>query len=177
MARHRIGKVTPRIISSARLREKPISGVMNLNKPLIAKLNKVVVMLEVAVCLLENSVQMIGRYKGTPVNAAKLITTFTTPPILGISMAINMLNTPKRIVEILATYIRVRSELFGLRFLNISLVMTPEAIFSFEFSALVVAKIMPPIIKPKSPLGSTSLHIIRYAPSASSNESEGAYTL
>lgn len=80
MARHRIGKVTPRIISSARLREKPISGVMNLNKPLIAKLNKVVVMLEVAVCLLENSVQMIGRYKGTPVNAAKLITTFTTPP-------------------------------------------------------------------------------------------------
>ena len=174
MARHRIGKVTPRIISSARLREKPISGVMNLNKPLIAKLNKVVVMLEVAVCLLENSVQMIGRYKGTPVNAAKLITTFTTPPILGISMAINMLNTPKRIVEILAT---VRSELFGLRFLNISLVMTPEAIFSFEFSALVVAKIMPPIIKPKSPLGSTSLHIIRYAPSASSNESEGSYTL
>ena len=121
------------------------------------------------------SINIFFKQDATPDSLKNTISYYATQYVL--NMAINMLNTPKRIVEILATYIRVRSELFGLRFLNISLVMTPEAIFSFEFSALVVAKIMPPIIKPKSPLGSTSLHIIRYAPSASSNESEGAYTL
>ncbi len=72
-----------------------------------------------------------------------------------------MVRIPKPIVDNLADNIKLLSELSGFNLLKISLVKTPAAIFNFEFKALVVANIIPPIISPIMPDGRTSLHIKR----------------
>ena len=132
---------------------------MNLNIALTNKLIKVIDTTAFPFKFFENRVQIIGRYNGTPVNAPKLITTFTIPPIVGMIKAIPMAKIPKPMVDILATFIKVSSFDFGANGLKISFVNTPADIFKVAFNELAVTKIIPPNIKPNKPEGMAALHM------------------
>src|SRR5690606_10786722 len=132
------------------------------------RLAVVVNRMENAVCRFENNAHTAGPYNGTPVSAPRLNTTSTIPPIAGTMSATTTVTTPKASVETLAIHISDRLEAVGYRRLYTSLVNTADDTFSDAFTESVVAKIIPVIISPIIPAGSTSLHIIRYAPSFSS---------
>lgn len=93
--------------------------------------------------------------------AATLMTTFTIPPIRGISSATTIASTPKPMVDQRAIRISPFSEVEGERRLKMSLVKTPAEMLSVALSELAVAKIMPPSIRLSRPEGIASLHISR----------------
>src|SRR5690606_12615142 len=137
------------------------AGEKNLKNTLTAKLEMVTLNTENAVCRLENNAHTAGPYNGTPVRAPILNTTSTIPPMAGTINATSTVTTPNPSVESRAVHINDLSEAAGRSRLYTSLVNTADDTFSDAFTESVVAKIIPVIINPIIPAGSTCLHIIK----------------
>lgn len=90
------------------------------------------------------------------------MTTFTIPPIRGISSATTIASMPKPMVDQRAIRISPFSEVDGERRLKMSLVKTPAEMLSVALSELAVAKDHAAEHQwPSRPEGIASLHISR----------------
>src|SRR5690606_28266108 len=152
-------------------------GCKNLKYTLMPRPKIVHHRMERPVWYLENKAQIGGLYNEQPVTAPTLNTISTIPPADGTMRATKMVRIPNTITAPFATNINCFGLVLGRTDLYKSLVKTAAARLSVVFTELAVANTIPPSIRPISPLGSTSLHIIKYAPSFSSLDSSGLTSL
>src|SRR5690606_3844443 len=156
------GITEPANISSALLNEIPVnSGCKNLKYTLIANPKIVHQSIERPVWYLENNAHIGGPYNEQPVTAPTLNTISTIPPADGTISATKIVIMPNIITAVFATNMSCFGVVCGWTDLYKSFVNTAAARFSVVFTELAVANTIPPSINPISPLGKTSLHIIR----------------